>query len=99
MVITIILEKPTEKSYIFLTSHFMDSLSYPFPAYFSYSLALLMASPVIRNGWRFELSNTPWYSMKVLFLSTVLFVLQDVLDRPCRSQGFSMVPGADILLP
>ncbi len=66
---------------------FMDSLSYPFLAYFSYSLALLMVSPIIRNGWRFELSNTPWYSKKVLFLSTVLFVLQDVLIDPVALRG------------
>jgi len=46
-----------------------------------------MVSPVIRNGWRFELSNTPWYSKKVLFLSTVLFVLQDVLIDPVALRG------------
>ncbi len=66
---------------------FMDSLSYSFLGYFSYSLALLMVSPITRKGLRLELPNTPWYSKKVLFLSTVLFVLQDVLIDPVSLRG------------
>jgi len=58
---------------------FMDSLSYSFLGYFSYSLALLIVSPVTRKGWKFELVHPPWYSKKVLFLTAILFVLQDVL--------------------
>ncbi|MHC4268542.1 MAG: carotenoid biosynthesis protein [Planctomycetota bacterium] len=60
----------------------MDSLSYSFLGYFSYSLALLIVTPISRKGWRFVLYNPPWYSKKVLFLSTILFVLQDVLIDP-----------------
>jgi len=66
---------------------FMDSLSYSFLGYFSYSLALLMVSPVIRKGWRFELQNPPWYSKRVLFLSAIFFVLQDVLIDPVSLMG------------
>ena len=66
---------------------FMDSLSYSFLGYFSYSLALLIVSPVTRKGWRFELSHPPWYSKKVLFLSAILFVLQDVLIDPVSLRG------------
>ncbi len=66
---------------------FMDSLSYSFLGYFSYSLALLMFSPVTRKGWKFELQNPPWYSKKVLFVSAILFVLQDVLIDPVSLRG------------
>ena len=66
---------------------FMDSISYSFLGYFSYSLALLMSSPVTRKGWRFELQNPPWYSKKVLFLSAIFFVLQDVLIDPVSLMG------------
>jgi len=66
---------------------FMDSLSYSFLGYFSYSLALLIVSPVTRKGWKFELSHPPWYSKKVLFLSAILFVLQDVLIDPVSLRG------------
>jgi len=66
---------------------FMDSLSYSFLGYFSYSLSLLMFSPLTRKGWRFELQNPPWYSKKVLFLSAIFFVLQDVLIDPVSLMG------------
>ncbi len=65
----------------------MDSLSYSFLGYFSYSLALLMFSPVTRKGWKIELQNPPWYSKKVLFVSAILFVLQDVLIDPVSLRG------------
>ena len=66
---------------------FMDSLSYSFLGYFSYSLALLIVSPVTRKGWKFELVHPPWYSKKVLFLTAILFVLQDVLIDPVSLRG------------
>ncbi len=66
---------------------FMDSLSYSFLGYFSYSLALLIVSPVTRKGWKFELSHPPWYAKKVLFLAAILFVLQDVLIDPVSLRG------------
>ena len=65
----------------------MDSLSHFFLGYFSYSLALLLVSPVTRKGWKFELSHPPWYSKKVLFLAAILFVLQDVLIDPVSLRG------------
>ncbi len=66
---------------------FMDSLSHFFLGYFSYSLALLLVSPVTRKGWKFALSHPPWYSKKVLFLAAILFVLQDVLIDPVSLRG------------
>ncbi len=46
---------------------FIDSISYSFLGYFSYSLALLIFSPVTKKGWRFELQNPPWYSKRYSF--------------------------------
>ncbi len=66
---------------------FMDSLSFSFLGYFSYSLALLIVSPIIRKGWRFELLHPHWYSKKVLFLTAILLVLQDVLIDPVSLRG------------
>ncbi|MBI5124930.1 MAG: carotenoid biosynthesis protein [Planctomycetes bacterium] len=66
---------------------FMDSLSYSFLAYFSYSLALLLVSPVSRKGWRFELIAPPWHSRWVLFLAATLMMLQDVVVDPVALRG------------
>ncbi len=66
---------------------FMDSLSYSFLGYFSYSLALLIVSPVTRKGCKFGLSHPPWYSKKVLVIAAILFVLQDVLIDPISLRG------------
>src|SRR3990170_3143306 len=66
---------------------FMDSLSYSFLAYFSYSLALLLVSPVSRKGWRFELIAPPWHSRGVLFLAATLMMLQDVVVDPVALRG------------
>ncbi len=66
---------------------FMDSLSYSFLAYFSYSMALLLVSPLKRNGWKFELIDPPWYSIGVLFLSASLMMLQDVVIDPVALRG------------
>src|SRR3990167_6380507 len=66
---------------------FMDSLSYSFLAYFSYSLALLLVSQVSRKGWRFELIAPPWHSRGVLFLAATLMMLQDVVVDPVALRG------------
>ncbi len=66
---------------------FMDSLSYSFLAYFSYSLALLLLSPLERKGWKFELINPPWYSRGVLLLAAILVMLQDVVVDPVALRG------------
>lgn len=76
---------------------FMDSLSYSFLAYFSYSLALLMVSPRVphppfgkggfRGIWSFGLIDPPWHSKGVLFLSAILIMLQDVVVDPVALRG------------
>ncbi|MFN3467691.1 MAG: carotenoid biosynthesis protein, partial [Candidatus Brocadiales bacterium] len=66
---------------------FMDSLSYAFLAYFSYSLALLLVSPVKRNRWKAKLIDPPWHSKGALFLSAFLMTLQDVVVDPVALRG------------
>jgi putative membrane protein len=66
---------------------FMDSLSYSFLAYFSYSLALLLVSTLKREGRNCELVAPPWYSKEVLFLSATLMMLQDVVVDPVALRG------------
>lgn len=68
---------------------FMDSLSYAFLAYFSYSLALFVASPLYRSGLDVQIKRDDgiWHSKGVPFLATVFFVLQDVVVDPVALRG------------
>lgn len=68
---------------------FMDSLSYTFLAYFSYSMALLLRSPVVRRGYDVQLVDNKEIrrSGTVLALSVILFVLQDVVVDPVALRG------------
>lgn len=68
---------------------FMDSLSYTFLAYFSYSLALLVVSPLYRSGLDVQINRDDriWHSKGVLLLATVFFVLQDVVVDPVALRG------------
>lgn len=68
----------------------MDSLSYTFLAYFSYSLALLFRLPIVWRGYDVQLAdNTDEIrrSGSVLTLSVILFVLQDVIADPLALRG------------
>lgn len=68
---------------------FMDSLSYTFLAYFSYSMALLFRLPIVRRGYDVQLedNNKIQRSGSVLVLSVILFVLQDVVADPLALRG------------
>ncbi len=68
---------------------FMDSLSYTFLAYFSYSMALLFRLPVVQRGYDVQLedNNEIRRSGSVLALSVILFVLQDVVADPLALRG------------
>ncbi|HLG30725.1 MAG TPA: carotenoid biosynthesis protein [Candidatus Brocadiales bacterium] len=68
---------------------FMDSLSYTFLAYFSYSMALLFRLPVVQRGYDVQLedNNEIRRSGSVLALSVILFVLQDVIADPLALRG------------
>lgn len=68
---------------------FMDSLSYAFLAYFSYSLALLVTSPIYRSGLDVQIRSDDriWRSKGVLLMATLFFVLQDVVVDPVALRG------------
>lgn len=69
---------------------FMDSLSYVFLAYASYSMALLALGPVQRQGsWIYLRENKALRtSYRTLILASVLFVTLDVIIDPVALQGY-----------
>ncbi len=67
---------------------FMDSMSFVFLSYASYSLALFSLSPAIRKGGIYLLeNNTIRHSMKVRILGALLFMCLDVIIDPVALQG------------
>jgi putative membrane protein len=68
---------------------FMDSLSYVFLAYASYSVALLILSPVRKSPWLFSVLETRKIrnSLFTTFLGTFLFVYLDIIIDPVALQG------------
>ncbi len=68
---------------------FMDSLSYSFLVYFSYTMALLIWSPLRKNGWdvRLDPQVTLRHSPKVILTAAVLCMLLDVVIDPVAYRG------------
>ncbi|MCQ4574266.1 MAG: carotenoid biosynthesis protein [Candidatus Brocadiales bacterium] len=68
---------------------FMDSLSYTFLAYFSYSLSLLVTSRLCRSGIDVQLirDKRHWRSRGVLLLAATFMMLQDVVVDPVALRG------------
>jgi putative membrane protein len=68
---------------------FMDSLSFTFLAYASYSTALLLCSPLWRAGLDLQIVETKAIrrSHSVLVLTVLLFVLSDVVIDPLALRG------------
>jgi uncharacterized membrane protein len=68
---------------------FMDSLSFTFLAYASYSTALLLCSPVWRTGYDVQIVDTKAIrrSPSVLLLAVMFFVLIDVIIDPLALRG------------
>jgi uncharacterized membrane protein len=67
----------------------MDSISYVFLAYASYSVALLMVSPIQRSSWLIYVLETEKtrYSRHTALLGTLLFVYLDIIIDPVALQG------------
>jgi uncharacterized membrane protein len=67
----------------------MDSISYVFLIYASYSLAVLIVSPVRRFGWILYVLETAATrsSWKTSLLGTILFVYLDIIIDPLALQG------------
>ncbi|MCH8157173.1 MAG: carotenoid biosynthesis protein [Nitrospinae bacterium] len=68
---------------------FMDSLSYSFLAYVAYSMALLLWSPLKKNGWDIRLVDDKQIrnSLTVVFSGAVFFMLMDVIIDPVAARG------------
>ena len=68
---------------------FMDSLSYVFMAFASYSLALLALSPGRWQGWRFFQDDGPLLrSWRTTILGGVLMMTLDVVVDPLALRGY-----------
>ena len=68
---------------------FMDSLSYVFMAFASYSLALLALSPGRWQGWRFFQDDRPLLSSwRTTILGGVLMMTLDVVVDPLALRGY-----------
>ncbi|KMP11518.1 hypothetical protein UZ36_04285 [Candidatus Nitromaritima sp. SCGC AAA799-C22] len=68
---------------------FMDSLSYSFLAFVSYTVALFLWSPLKKEGWDIRLEETEEIrqSMTVVFSGAIFFMLMDVIIDPVAFQG------------
>lgn len=68
---------------------FMDSLSYSFLVYISYTMGLLIWSPLRKNGWDIRLENpvTLKHSPRVILTSAFLCMLLDVVIDPVAHLG------------
>ena len=68
---------------------FMDSLSYSFLAYVSYTMALFMWSPLRINKWDIRLIEKSLVrsSLRVVFTGAIFFMLMDVIIDPIAFQG------------
>jgi putative membrane protein len=68
----------------------MDSLSYVFLAYASYSLALVALTPGRWEGWRFFLAGetAPTRSWRPVILGAVLMVTLDIVIDPLALRGY-----------
>ncbi|MFQ5673638.1 MAG: carotenoid biosynthesis protein [Nitrospinales bacterium] len=68
---------------------FMDSLSYSFLSYISYTMSLLLWSPLKKNGWDVQIveSGPVKRSLRVIFSGALLFMLLDVIIDPVAFHG------------
>jgi uncharacterized membrane protein len=68
---------------------FMDSISYVFLAYSSYSLALFVSSPLRRSRWMVYVLETKKIrdSLQVRILGALLFVYLDIIIDPVAVRG------------
>jgi len=68
---------------------FMDSLSFSFLTYVSYTLSLFLWAPLDKNGWDIRLGNIIpiKHSFKVIASASVLCMLMDVIIDPIAFLG------------
>ena len=68
---------------------FMDSLSFSFLIYLSYTFSLFLWAPLNRNGWNIKLGDISHiqHSFKVLASASLLSMLMDVIIDPVAFLG------------
>ena len=68
---------------------FMDSLSFSFLIYVSYTLSLFLWGPLIKNGWDIRLGEIDpiKHSFKVIASASILCMLMDVIIDPVAFLG------------
>ena len=68
---------------------FMDSLSFSFLIYVSYTLSLLLWGPVVKKGWDIQLGDIqPFkHSIRVILSASILCMLLDVIIDPVAFLG------------
>ena len=68
---------------------FMDSLSFSFLIYVSYTLSLLLWAPLIKKGWDIRLGEIGpiKHSFKVIVSASILCMLMDVIIDPIAFLG------------
>jgi len=68
---------------------FMDSLSFSFLIYVSYTLSLLLWAPLIKKGWDIRLGEIGpiKHSFKVIASASILCMLMDVIIDPVAFRG------------
>ena len=68
---------------------FMDTISFTFLSYVSYTLSLLLWCPLKKNGWDIRLveSNAIKYSWRVILTGAVLMMMLDVVIDPVSFLG------------
>lgn len=68
---------------------FMDSLSFSFLIYVSYTVSLLLWAPVVKKGWDIRLGDIEpiKHSVRVIASASVLCMLMDVIIDPAAFLG------------
>jgi uncharacterized membrane protein len=68
---------------------FMDSLSFSFLIYVSYTMSLLLWAPVVKNGWDIRLGDIQplKHSVRVIVSASILCMLMDVIIDPAAFLG------------
>jgi uncharacterized membrane protein len=68
---------------------FMDSLSFSFLIYVSYTVSLLLWAPLVKKGWDIRLGDIEplKYSFRVIASASILCMLMDVIIDPAAFLG------------
>ena len=83
------IETTRDRELWFSNIPFMDSLSFSFLSYVSYTLSLLLWSPLKKNGWDIRLveTNAVKHSWRVILTGAVLMMMLDVVIDPVAFLG------------